>query len=139
MIEAALFVIIASGLWVVANQFTHRKHPTLPIPEDHDRRSISVVAEGGLYHLAPPTDAPIQRAFRDLHLIEGGLRLQDNHTQQIHIINFATIQWVSAITFTDTGIATISLHLEINRQWRILTFQIPESDMIGLVQVLPCK
>lgn len=137
MIEAAILVIIASGLWMVTSQFKKYQHHALPlINNDDKRRSLSVITEGGLYILTSPMDASSMRAFRSLHLVEGGFKLQDNLSQQVHIVDFGTIQWVSAVTFSEEGIARISIHLEIRKHWRILSLQIPESDMTVLVKVL---
>lgn len=136
MLEVALFAILASGLWVVTRQFTHRKYPVLLLDETDDRRALSKIAEGGLYQITAPFDTDNLREFRSLQLIEGGLRLQDNGTKAQHIIDFATIQWVSAVTTGQEGIATLSMHLEINRHWRIVSLQMPEADMIVLVNVL---
>ena len=135
MIEAAILVIIAGGLWVVASQFKKHQHQ-LPLLSNEKRISLSTIAEGGLYQLASPSESIPMRAFRSLHLIEGGLRLQDNLTQQSHVIDFATIQWVSAVTFAQEGIASIAIHIEAQKHWRILSLQIPEADMAVLVKVL---
>ena len=136
MIEAAILVILASGLWAVANQFKKRQHHTLPLMSDKEHQLLSVIAEGGLYQLASPSETVPMRAFRSLHLIEGGLRLQDNLSQQNQVIDFATIQWVSAVTFAQEGIASLSIHIEVQKRWRILSLQMPESDMAVLIKVL---
>lgn len=136
MIEAALLVILASGLWVMANQINKRQQTALPVADENERRFLSVIAEGGLYRLASPHDIIRMKAFRELQLVEGGLALRDNTTQERHIIDFATIEWVSAITLPQDGIASISIHIEAKRHWRILTLQTPETDMSILVKVL---
>lgn len=136
MIEATILVIIASGLWVVASQFKKQQHHALPLSDEDERHSLSVIAEGGLYHLSAPDESSKMRPFRSLHLVDGGFKLQDNLSQQIHIVDFGTIQWVSSVSFSQEGIAHISLHLESQKRWCILSLQIPESDIAVLVKVL---
>lgn len=136
MLEAAILVIIASGLWVMTSQFTKRQQRTLAAGNDFERRSLSLIAEGGLYQIAAPSERSQMRAFRALHLIEGGFRLHDNSTGQAQFVDFGTIQWVSAVTFSQKGIAEISIHLEVGKRWRILTLHMPESDMAVLVKVI---
>ena len=136
MFEAAIFVIIASGLWAVAKQINKRQQMPLLMDSQFDRRSLSVIAEGGLFRLSSPGDKPRFQAFRQLHLIEGGLKLFNNASNQAHLIDFATVQWVSAVTLPQSGIAEISIHIEVQHHWRILTLQMPEADMSVLVKVL---
>lgn len=136
MFEVAIFVIIASGLWAVAKQMNKRQQSPLLVDSQLNRRSLSVIAEGGLYRLSSPTDTARLQAFRQLHLVEGGLQLYDNASQQAHIIDFATIQWVSAVTLPQSGIAEITIHIEVQHHWRILTLQTPEADMSVLVKVI---
>jgi len=136
MIEAAIFAIIAGGLWVVATQLNKRQTLALPLVHETDRRSLSVIAAGGLYQITAPSEQNGMRAFRDMYLIEGGISLRDNQNNQIQIIDFSTVQWVSAVTLPQDGIASISIHLEIGQHWRILTLQIPEADMSVLVKLL---
>lgn len=136
MIEATLLVIIASGLWMVANQIRKTHAPALLQSETDERRALSRIAEGGLYRLAAPSETLRFSAFNGLHLIEGGLAWQDNTTAQHHIIDFATVQWVSAVTLPQDGIAALSIHVEVKGHWRILTLQMPEAEMASLVKVL---
>lgn len=136
MIEAAIVMIIASGLWVVAKQLNKQQHVPLLEDTQQERRSISVIAEGGLYCLSSPSETSNRQAFRRLHLVDGGIQLYDNQSQQAHIFDFASIQWVSAVTLPQSGVAEITFHLEIQNRWRILMLQIPEADMSVLVKVL---
>lgn len=136
MLEAALFAIIAGSLWVVATQFKKRYIPALPGNHEIDRRSLSLIAGGGLYQIATPSEAVTMRAFRDMYLIEGGISLRDNQSGQTHFVDFSSVQWVSAVTFPGEGIAAIRIHLESGQRWRVLSIQIPEADMSLLVKVL---
>ncbi|GAB5494025.1 MAG: hypothetical protein Phog2KO_42400 [Phototrophicaceae bacterium] len=136
MVEMAIFALIASGLWVVAKQINQGKHPPLLDNSQLERRSLSLIAEGGLYRISTPTESANLRAFDHLQLIEGGLKLYDNASQQASIIDFATIQWVSAVTLPQADIAEITIHIEAQSRWHILSLQMPFSDMSTLVKIL---
>jgi hypothetical protein len=137
MFEVALIVLLASGLLVMARRWQNQKpRQLIPLEEGSERRSLSVIAYAGLYTITQPGEIIPLTAFRDLHLIEGGLVLQDNHNQQLHGVDFAHIQWVSAVTFPQDGIAEITIHLEANYRWHVLNLHMPEVDMGILVGLL---
>ncbi|MEO1645606.1 MAG: hypothetical protein AAFR67_10495, partial [Chloroflexota bacterium] len=136
MVEATILVIIASGLWVITSQMRKSNQVMLPAPQDDNRRALTRIAEGGLYRLSAPGETLRFSAFSALHLVEGGIGWQDNQRSQHHIIDFATIQWVSAVTLTPENIASLSIHIEVSGHWRILTLQMPEAEMATLVKVL---
>jgi hypothetical protein len=132
MLEAAILIIIASSVWFFSQRW--RKTPLLSKREAG--RSLSNLAEAGLYQLASPYEKRRLQAFRALHLRESGLAWQDNKQQDNHFIDFAEIQWVSAISLPQEGIAEINIHLEVEKHWLILTLQMPESEMLLLARVL---
>lgn len=136
MFEAALIVLLASGLFAVARRWQRQKPRKLIPLEDSNRRPLSMIAHAGLYTITQPGATISLNAFRDLHLLEGGLKLYDNRNQQIHMVDFSHIQWVSTITFPQDDIAAMTIHLEINRHWRLLSLHMPESDMGILVGLL---
>lgn len=133
MLEAAIFLLIASSVWFFSQRW--KKVPALP-GQREPGRSLSNLAEAGLYQLASPYEKRRLQAFRALHLVEGGLAWQDNSSQQAHFIDFAEIQWVSAIALPQEGIAEISIHLEIEKRWRILILQMPEAELLLLARLL---
>lgn len=135
MFEAAIIVLLASGLWVMARRWQGQK-PQKLIPLDDDRRTLSVLAHAGLYSITMPRDSVDFKAFRDLHLVEGGFAFHDNQSNQIQFLDFAHIQWVSAVTFPQEGIANITIHMEIKRRWYVLNFRMPQSNMVILVKIL---
>lgn len=132
MLEAAIVLIIASSLWLFSQRW--RKSPALPLREAG--RSLSNLAEAGLYQIASPNEPRRLQAFRALHLVEAGIAWHDNSSQAAHLIHFAEIQWVSAISQPQEGIAEISLHLEIEKRWRILSLQMPEAEILLLARLL---
>ena len=136
MVEATILVIIASGLWVMASQMRKSNQMILPAPQDDNRRALTRIVEGGLYRLSAPGETLRFSAFTALHLVEGGIGWQDTQTTQHHIVDFATMQWVSAVTMTPEKIASLSIHIEVKGHWRILTLQMPEAEMATLVKVL---
>ncbi|MGJ3238067.1 MAG: hypothetical protein ACFE0Q_05115 [Anaerolineae bacterium] len=136
MLESMIVIIIAGSIWAMSQQFNKTNRRVLLTNDALERRSLSVISEGGLYQLATPSQRASMRAFRELHLIEGGVRLYDNLTQQAHMIDFSTIQWVQAVTFPQEEIAATTLHLEVARRWQILTIQMPKADMVVFVNML---
>jgi hypothetical protein len=133
MLEAAILLFIASSVWFISRRWN--KVPALPGARDAGR-SLSSLAEGGLYQLASPHENRRLQAFRNLHLLDTGLSWQDNLSQQSQVIDFSEIQWVSAISQPQEGIAEMSLHLEIDKRWRILILQMPEAEMLLLGRLL---
>jgi hypothetical protein len=75
-------------------------------------------------------------AFADLHLIHGGIALRHTESNSEQLFYFTHVQWVSAVTLTESGAARITLHMEAERRWRILTLQMPETEMGLLAKVL---
>lgn len=135
MFEAALLVLLASGLWVMARRWQAQNQRKL-IPLEDTRRPLSIIAHAGLYSITLPGETVLLKAFRDLHLVEGGLAIHDNDNEQIHLVDFAHIQWVSAITLPQGGIAAITIHLEHNRRWYLLNLHMPEANMGILIAIL---
>lgn len=136
MIEIAFVVLFASSLWVVARQVIRRHHALPAPPTVEARRALSTLADGGLYRLYAPHAVTKFAAFRNLHLVEGGLAWFDARHQQAHFIDFATIQWVSAITLSATDIASITLHAESQQRWRVLDLQMPRAELSVLLRIL---
>lgn len=136
MLEATILVLIASGLWVMASHIKKQPQTAIPLEDSLERRALSTIAEGGLYCLYAPNTSARMRAFSDLHLVEGGFTLSDNMSSQRHLIDFSTIQWVSAVSIPQDGIAEITLHMEAQHHWRILTVQVPEGDMSVFIKIL---
>lgn len=132
MLEAAILLIIASSVWYFSQRW--KNIPQLPSRETG--RSLSNLAEAGLYQLASPYDKRRLQAFRALHLRESGLAWQDNLGQETQFVDFAEVQWVTAISLPQEGIAEISIHLEIEKHWRILILQMPEAEMLLLARLL---
>lgn len=136
MIETILVMLVATGgLVFMANQW-QRGQGRLPAPNDIAGKVVSTIAEGGLYSIYKIGDAPQLSAFADLHLVQGGIVWRDALTGLQQMLGFSHLQWVSAVHVSAEGIATIHLHTELNAQWRIVTLQLPQTDMGMLVKVL---
>lgn len=137
MLEFALLLLLAAGgLAVLTRRWQQRDLLALPSVSDSGERVISTIAEGGLYSLSTPAEAPRRTAFRDLHLTTDGLAFTDIRSGQSLSILFSDIQWVSAVDSPPDAIPALSLHLEHERRWLILWLQMPEADLLLLVRVL---
>jgi hypothetical protein len=133
MLEAAILLLIASSVWY----FAKRWNKPLALPSSREAgRSVSNLAEAGLYQITSPNEKRRLQAFRALHLLEDGLAWHDNLSQEAHVLHFSEVQWVRAISQPQEGIAEMSIHLEVEKRWRILSFQMPEAEMLLLAKVL---
>jgi hypothetical protein len=101
-----------------------------------DEKLLSPIAGGGLYCITKAGERPTYSAFNDMQLVQGGLMFRDSKDGQACFINFALIQWVSAIQLADDGTAQIVLHIEANQQWRLLHLRLAQADMMLLAKVL---
>jgi hypothetical protein len=138
MLEVALLILVAGGsLWMMSRRLLADTSRLLPLDKDEwDEQTLSPIAGGGLYNIAKPGEIIAYTGFSDLQLVKGGLTLRDNRDGQTRFIHFALMQWVSAITFANDGTAQITIHLEVNQQWRLLNLRLAENDMRLLVKVL---
>ena len=128
-------LVITGGAVAFANQW-QRKQPTTQIELAQQPHVLSAIAQGGLYSFSKPSEKPQVTSFSNLHLAHEGMVWRDNRAGTQHIVDFRYIQWVSAVDFQEEGIAKLEIHLDIGGHWRILSLQLPASDMGMLVKIL---
>jgi hypothetical protein len=138
MLEAALLILVATGgLWMLSQHLNTRSDNSKPLEiETLDAKTLSPIAGGGLYCITKAGEHPTYSAFSDLQLAHGGFTLCDSRDGQVWFINFAYIQWVSAVILADDGTAQIVIHIETNQQWRLLHLRLAQTDMMLLTKVL---
>jgi hypothetical protein len=138
MLEAALIILVATGsLWILSQRM---KSDTTQLSvlnqETWDESVLTPIAGGGLYVIGKAGENLTYTAFSDLRLVNGGLALRDNHDGQTRFIHVGVMQWVTAVTPEADGTAQITIHIESDKQWRLLKLRLAESDMVLLAKVL---
>lgn len=130
--------LVAGGFIALTRPWSHRRPwlrrpPRLRLSPALDPIQIAAV---GQYYLAAPGRRVSRAFFVDLHIEAGGIAWHDRITREDHYIAFEDIQWVSPATVTDNGQASITLDVEVDHHWRLLTLQMPEADMNRLAALL---
>lgn len=136
MIETALILLATaatSGIWMLPRRW-HQHHALPSQPELS--QPLSSLAPAGLFQLGKPSDTPTAHPFADLQLLHNGLLFYHATTRQPYFFDFAHIQWVSGVTLHTGNIMQVTLHLELDHRWRVLTMQLAEGDMALLLSVL---
>ena len=137
MLEAALLILVATGgLWMLSQHLNGKSTDLKPADELWDEKTLSPIAGGGLYSINKAGENPTYSAFSDLQLAHGGLTLRDSRDGQQRFINFAYMQWVSAVLMAEDGTAQVVIHVEANQQWRLLHLRLAQTDMVLLTKVL---
>lgn len=136
MFETALILLATAatgGFLMLTRRWQHRHtaHPELETSQP-----LSMIAPAGLFQLGKAGDVPTAQDFADLQLLQNGLVFFHAATRQPYFFDFAHVQWVSALTLQTGNTAQITLHLEFDHRWRVLTLQLTEGDMALLLNVL---
>lgn len=115
---------------------TQFQRESLRTKQDHEWHKSSLLSYGGMMALSRPGEPIRLTAYRDLQIVPSGFVLFDHQSGQKFGLNFAEIQWVSAITSVNEGISTLHIHAEIDQHWLILTLQMSSAEMLMLAKLL---
>lgn len=100
------------------------------------RKPYLNLAQAGLYRFGTPSQLGSMQGFNHLHLEYGDLVLQDARTKHLLYFPLMSIQWVSAISLQPGDISELTIHLERNGIWHLLTLRLPQMEMGMLVKLL---
>ncbi|MGB1288436.1 MAG: hypothetical protein ACPG7F_18020 [Aggregatilineales bacterium] len=89
----------------------------------------------GLYALSSPGKPVKLQTLTGIHTQSNLLMIQPQQAASLHITP-QSIQWVSNVQAEDTGISSVTLHLEEEQQWHLLTLHLYRTEMLVLINWL---
>lgn len=139
----ALATLATGGLIALARTHWQQRHfqkstPRLLPADNHsmNAKPFGTIAQAGVYSFGTPNQPGESRGFAQLHLEYGDLVLQDARSQRVLYFPLMAIQWVSDISLEPGEVSVMTLHIERDHHWHLLTLHLPQMEMRNLVRVL---
>jgi hypothetical protein len=132
MLEISLLALVATlGATAMLKMRDQKRAFFAPLPH---LKTITTIAQQGAYTWDKAQDTSTPQAFRNLHLIEGGLSLNGQNDTIDWL--FSDIQAQSNVYFTPEGMACVQWHIARNGVWRVLTVQLLPAEMRDLMAIV---